>query len=173
MAKDKKIIIIAGPNGAGKTTFANEFLPNEADCINFVNADLIAAGISPYSPSSAAFKAGRIMLSEIDTYVQKRENFAFETTLSGRHYASRIPIWKSEGYKVILLFLKLDSAETAIARVQQRVLSGGHDIPEDIIRRRYSSGLRNFNSLYRSLVDEWSLYENSGPTPTLLEEGIN
>ena len=172
-SKQKKIIIIAGPNGAGKTTFANEFLPNEADCINFVNADLIAAGISPYSPATVAFKAGRIMLSEIENYVKQSESFAFETTLSGRHYATHIPIWRSFGYKIILLFLKLDSEETAIARVQQRVLAGGHDIPEDTIRRRYLSGIENFNSIYRSIVNEWSLYENSGPKPVLLEEGVN
>jgi predicted ABC-type ATPase len=170
-ATTKKIIIIAGPNGAGKTTFANEFLPNEANCINFVNADLIAAGISPYSPTSVSFKAGRIMLAEIESYVKKEESFAFETTLSGKHYATRIPTWRDAGYKVILLFLKLDSAETAIARVHQRVLAGGHDIPEDTIRRRFESGLDNFDRIYRAIVDKWSLYENSGLTPILLAEG--
>ena len=173
MGLNKKIIIIAGPNGAGKTTFANEFLPNEADCINFVNADLIAAGIAPYSPESAAFKAGRIMLREIDGYFQQQESFAFETTLSGRHYATRIPFWRESGYKVILLFLKLDTEEMAIARVQQRVLAGGHDIPQDIIRRRFQSGLSNFHKVYTPLVDEWRLYNNSGESPELLEEGIN
>lgn len=173
MTKDKKIIIIAGPNGAGKTTFANEFLPNEAHCPNFVNADLIAAGIAPYSPASVAFKAGRIMLNEIDQYVKKGESFAFETTLSGRHYSTRIPSWKSAGYNIILLFLKLDSEETAVARVRQRVLAGGHDIPRDTIRRRYKSGINNFNQLYKQIVDEWSLYENSGSAPVLLEEGTN
>ena len=113
------------------------------------------------------------MLHEIDAYVKKRESFAFETTLSGRHYTNRIPVWRSEGYKVILLFLKLDSPETAIARAQQRVLASGHDIPQDVIRRRYISGLENFTRLYRSLVNEWSFYNNSGPNPVLLEEGIN
>ena len=170
---NKRIIIIAGPNGAGKTTFANEFLPNEADCINFINADLIAAGLSPYSPETASFKAGRIMLREIDSFVQNQESFAFETTLSGRHYATRIPFWRASGYKVILLFLKLDSEETAIARVQQRVLAGGHNIPVDTIKRRFISGLSNFNKRYRPIVNDWSLYDNSGPIPVLIGEGIN
>ena len=113
------------------------------------------------------------MLQEINNYVQKGESLSFETTLSGRHYARRIPRWRSDGYKVILIFLKLDSAETAIARVQQRVLAGGHDIPEDTIWRRFISGIENFNNLYRSIVDEWSIYENSGPVPVLLDEGEN
>ena len=173
VSSTKKIIIIAGPNGAGKTTFANEFLPNEADCINFINADLIAAGISPYSPETASFKAGRIMLQEIDSYVKNKQSFAFETTLSGRHYATRIPAWKSASYKVILLFLSLDTEKTAIARVRQRVLAGGHNIPDDTIRRRFKSGMENFNNLYCSIVDEWSLYNNSGPSPVLLDEGKN
>ena len=168
-----KIIIIAGPNGAGKTTFANEFLPNEADCLNFVNADLIAAGISPYSPSSVAFKAGRMMLQEIDGYIANKESFAFETTLSSRHYAVRIPEWQNEGYKVVLVFLKLDSVDTAIARVEQRVLDGGHNIPEDVIRRRYQSGFQNFRNLYCPIVDEWRLYDNSDLSPVLLDEGVN
>ena len=173
MAGEKKIIIIAGPNGAGKTTFANEFLPNEANCINFVNADLIAAGISPYSPESAAFKAGRIMLQEIKNYVQKGESFSFETTLSGRHYAQSIPQWQKSGYRIKLFFLKLDSPELAIARVRQRVLCGGHNIPEKTIRRRFDAGLHNFWKVYKTLVDEWMLYDNSGNSPVLIEEGIN
>ena len=168
---EHKAITLVGMSGIGKTTFANEFLPNEANCLNFINADLIAAGISPYSPEAAAFKAGRIMLQEIISNVEKGESFAFETTLSGLHYATRIPEWRDLGYKVILLFLSLVSEETAIARVQQRVAAGGHDIPEQTIRRRYKSGMKNFNNIYRSIVNEWSLYDNSGPAPVLLEEG--
>lgn len=115
---DKKIIIIAGPNGAGKTTFAGEFLPNEADCPNFVNADLIAAGLAPFVPDTAAFRAGRVMITEIHNHIRLGESFAFETTLSGRHYAQLIPHWQSSGYRVKLFFLKLVSPELAIARVR-------------------------------------------------------
>jgi len=171
-AMDKKIIIIAGPNGAGKTTFAGEFLPNEADCPNFVNADLIAAGLAPFVPDTAAFRAGRVMITEIHNHIRLGESFAFETTLSGRHYAQLIPLWRSSGYRVKLFFLKLVSPELAIARVRQRVRSGGHDVPEPIIRRRFATGLHNFVALYKPIVDEWALYDNSGPTPLLLKEGV-
>lgn len=169
---DKKIIIIAGPNGAGKTTFAGEFLPNEADCPNFVNADLIAAGLAPFVPDTAAFRAGRVMITEIHNHIRLGESFAFETTLSGRHYAQLIPHWQSSGYRVKLFFLKLVSPELAIARVRQRVRSGGHNVQEPVIRRRFAAGLRNFSALYKPIVDEWALYDNSGPTPLLLKEGI-
>lgn len=169
---DKKIIIIAGPNGAGKTTFAGEFLPNEADCPNFVNADLIAAGLAPFVPDTAAFRAGRVMITEIHNHIRLGESFAFETTLSGRHYAQLIPQWQSSGYRIKLFFLKLVSPELAIARVRQRVRSGGHNVPEPVIRRRFATGLRNFAALYKPIVDEWALYDNSGPTPLLLKEGI-
>lgn len=169
----KKIIIIAGPNGAGKTTFASEFLPKEAGCPAFVNADLIAAGISPFEPERAGFRAGRLMLEEIHKYTRKNENFAFETTLSGRSYAGYIPRWQSDDYLVKLFFLRLESPELAIARVRQRVREGGHNIPEQIIRRRFHSGLNNFENLYKSLVDEWALYDNSSSEPVLLEEGVS
>lgn len=167
----KKILIIAGPNGAGKTTFATEFLPNEAHCPNFINADLIAAGLAPFAVDTVAFKAGRIMLTEIQNHVLQSENFAFETTLSSRHYARSIPQWQVAGYHIKLFYLRLETPELAIARVQQRVRSGGHYVPEHIIRRRFESGLNNLEKLYKPLVDEWAVYENSGPTPILLEEG--
>lgn len=169
----KKIIIIAGPNGAGKTTFASEFLPKEAGCPAFVNADLIAAGISPFEPERAAFRAGRLMLEEIHHYSRKNDSFAFETTLSGRSYARHIPRWQLDGYLVKLFFLRLESPELAIARVQQRVREGGHNIPEHIIRRRFLSGLNNFENLYKSLVNEWALYDNSSSEPVLIEEGVS
>ncbi len=169
----KKIIIIAGPNGAGKTTFAEEFLPKEADCTTFVNADLIAAGLAPFEPERAAFRAGRLMLEEIYHHACRGESFAFETTLSGRGYARLIPGWRLEGYIVKLFFLRLASPELAIARVRQRVREGGHNISEPVIRRRLASGLHNFESLYKQLVDEWALYDNSGSEPVLIEEGVN
>jgi predicted ABC-type ATPase len=172
-AAEKRILIIAGPNGAGKTTFAEEFLPNEANCPAFVNADLIAAGLSPFRPDAAAFAAGRLMLREIERQARARESFAFETTLSGRHYATRIPRWQGAGYRVKLFFLRLASPELAIARVRQRVQVGGHDVPESVIRRRFQAGWLNFSRLYKQIVDEWALYDNSGPTPQLMEEGVN
>ncbi len=170
---NKKIIIIAGPNGAGKTTFAKEFLPNEAACPVFINADLIAAGLAPFEPERAAFKAGRLMLSEIREYALKGDSFAFETTLSGRVYTRLIPGWQREGYQVKLFFLRLDSPELAIARVRQRVRAGGHHIPSHVVYRRFQAGLRNLEHLYKPLVDEWAVYDNSGVTPKLLEEVVS
>ena len=167
----RKILIIAGPNGAGKTTFAQEFLPGEAECPIFVNADLIAAGLSPFTPDLAAGRAGRIMLEQIHEHVRKGEGFAFETTLSGRIYMRLIPRWQAEGYIVKLFFLRLPLPEMAIARVRQRVAAGGHNVPEDVIRRRFDAGLRNFSQVYKPLVDEWVLYDNSGDEPVRLDEG--
>jgi predicted ABC-type ATPase len=171
MMANKRIVIIAGPNGAGKTTFALEFLPNEAGCPVFVNADMIAAGLSPFAPDLAAIKAGRLMLEAIAEHEAKGESFAFETTLSGRIYARRIPRWQAAGYHVTLIFLALPSLEIAIARVKERVRQGGHDVPETAIRRRFAAGLRNFQGIYRDLVDAWSYYDNSGEEPVLLEWG--
>ena len=167
----KRIIIIAGPNGAGKTTFAREFLPNEADVLTFINADLIAAGLNPFRPESAAFQAGRLMLELIGQYVQRGDSFAFETTLSGRGYARMIPEWQELGYTVEVIYLRLDTPEMALARVRRRVAEGGHSVPEPIIIRRFHAGLRNFESIYRDLADRWALYDNSGATPVLLSEG--
>ena len=170
MKRKKKIIIIAGPNGAGKTTFAREFLPNEADLTNFVNADMIAAGLSPFVPEVAAIKAGRLMLEQIHEHARRKESFAFETTLSGKIYAQLIPKWQASGYTVKLIFLRLPKSEMAIARVRQRVMEGGHGVPEAVVRRRFKTGLYNFERIYKKLVDEWQLYDNSGEEPLLLEE---
>ena len=165
-----KVVVIAGPNGAGKTTFAREFLPNEADCPVFVNADLIAAGIAPFRPESAALRAGRLMIEEIERHAAKRRSFAFETTLSGRAYASRIDRWRAEGYTVKLVFLALPSPEEAIARVATRVRQGGHDIPAATIRRRFAAGLDNLRRVYIPRVDHWQVFDNAGELPLLLEE---
>ncbi|MEO6624958.1 MAG: zeta toxin family protein [Burkholderiaceae bacterium] len=167
-----KIIIIAGPNGAGKTTFAREFLPLEADCPIFVNADLIASGLSPFAPESVAIQAGRLMLHEFDQHLEKHESFAFETTLSGLVYAKKIPVWRAAGYKVELFFLGLPTADFAVQRVAERVRQGGHDIPEATIRRRFHSGLRLFGTVYQALVDEWMLFDNAGDEPILLKWGV-
>lgn len=167
----KKIISIAGPNGAGKTTFARSFLPAEAHCPQFINADLIAAGLSPFSPESAALKAGRLMLEELERLSRQGSSFAFETTLSGSSYLHHIRKWQELGYHVSLFFLTLPSAEIAIERIAQRVKQGGHHIPEDVIRRRFVLGKRNFENFYRVAVDAWAVYDNSNDEPTLIEWG--
>jgi predicted ABC-type ATPase len=142
----KRILILAGPNGAGKTTFAREFLPDEAQCPTFVNADLIAAGLSPFRPEAAAMRAGRLMLELIDELVGRGESFAFETTLAAMLDASRHG--RPPAYHVTILFLALPSAEAAVQRVRERVAQGGHDIPEAVIRRRFATGRTNFENLY-------------------------
>lgn len=166
-----KMLIIAGPNGAGKTTFAREFLPAEAGCPLFINADFIAHALSPFAPEAAALKAGKVMLGELHDHIAHRRNLAFETTLSGRRYAEWIPRWQERGYAVKLVFLSLPSVELALARVAGRVRQGGHSIPEETIRRRFEAGLRNYAQLYRPLVDAWALFDNAGTQPVLLEDG--
>jgi predicted ABC-type ATPase len=166
-------LILAGPNGAGKTTFAREFLVGEADCPTFVNADLIAAGLSPFNPELAAMRAGRLMLQTIRDHVHGGESFAFETTLSDRGHARSIPRWREAGYLVSLWFLALPSADAAIARVARRVEQGGHAIPDDVVRRRFAAGRTNFEGIYRTIVDDWALYDNSGRVPLLLDWGEN
>lgn len=164
-----RVLIIAGPNGAGKTTFAREFLPIDAACPVFINADLIAAGLAPFAPETAAIQAGRLMLRELERHFAARTSFAFETTLSGRTYLRLITRWQAAGYRVKLLFLQLASPEEAVARVAQRVRQGGHNIPEPVIRRRFAAGLENFRRLYAPQVDAWSLYDNSDNVPVLLD----
>lgn len=164
-----RVIIIAGPNGAGKTTFAREFLPREAGCPVFVNADLIAAGLSPFAPERAALQAGRLTLEAIAQHVARRESFAFETTLSGRAYARQIPQWQALGFRVELFFLGLPSADMAVQRVAERVRQGGHHIPEATIRRRFDAGRRLLSQVYQPLVDQWVLFDNAGDEPALLD----
>ena len=170
MPKKQRIIIIAGPNGAGKTTFAREYLLKEAHCPDFINVDLIAAGLSPFDPDRAAIQAGRLMLSEIQRRVRKRESFAFETTLSGHVYARMIPDWRSSGYHMRLIFLGLPSPEMAIRRVAMRVAQGGHNVSGKVIRRRFEAGLHNFQNVYMHLVDKWEWYDNSGSSLRLIAE---
>jgi len=165
---DKRAIIIAGPNGAGKTTFAREFLPREAACPAFINADLIAQGLSPFQPAAAALRAGRLMLEMVSDHVGRGESFAIETTLSGRLYAKLIPRWRSEGYEVAIFFLELSDVELAIRRVADRVSQGGHSVPEAVIRRRFTAGVRNFEEIYKPLVNAWRHYDNSEEEPRLL-----
>jgi len=136
-----------------------------------VNADLIAAGLSPFSPSLAAVRAGRFMIEEIDRLFSRRESFAFKTTLSGRMWAKKIPHWRHAGYRVKIIFLSLPHADMAVRRVAARVRQGGHDVPEEVIRRRFTNGLRNFHTIYARLADDWSLYDNSVQPPHLLAVG--
>jgi predicted ABC-type ATPase len=144
------IYIIAGPNGAGKTTFAEEFLPER--CQEFVNADLIAKGLSPFHPEAAAFEAGRIMLSRIDELISRDVDLAFETTLSGRVYRQILRRARDRGYVVDLTFLWLPSADLAIARVARRVELGGYGVPDDVVRRRFGAGIRNLFAVYKDVV---------------------
>jgi predicted ABC-type ATPase len=155
-----KVYIIAGPNGAGKTTFAREFLPNYAHCPNFVNADMIAARLSPKAPERVAIAAGRQMLEEIATLAQQRADFGFETTLAGRGHLNLIRDLRRRGYEAHFFYLWLPSVELAISRVKERVLRGGHDIPEDVLRRRFARSFRNFWNYYRSSADEWTLFDS-------------
>jgi predicted ABC-type ATPase len=168
-----RVLIIAGPNGAGKTTFATTYLPTEADCITYLNADLIAQGLSPLRPEALAWEASAVMLELMDKFARRRQSFAFETTLSARSYAARIRSWRKLGYVVKLIYLRLSSAELAIARVANRVREGGHSVAEDVIRRRYRAGWRNFEHLYKPIVDEWMLFDNSGTEAVLLGAGAH
>jgi predicted ABC-type ATPase len=167
----REIIILAGPNGAGKTTFAESFLPAEGKLPHFINADLIAAGLSPFAPEAAAVRAARLMLQEIALSVERGESFAFETTLSGLGYLRQIKHWRALGYHVSIYFLSLPDVETAIDRVALRVRQGGHDIPEAVIRRRFASGLKNFHERYKLAVDDWMLYDASDLPPVMIEWG--
>jgi predicted ABC-type ATPase len=162
------VYVVAGPNGAGKSTFARLFLPDYADCREFVNADLIAAGLSPFNPESLAIQAGRLMLERIEALAQARVDFGFETTLAGRGYTDLFRRLKSLGYRIHLFFLWLPSPEMAVARVQERVRSGGHHVPEEVIRRRFAKGLANLFQIYTPIVDAWQVFDNSAAFPRML-----
>ena len=162
------VYIIAGPNGAGKTTFARKFLPTYADCKNFINADMIAQGMSPFSPESAAIRAGRLMLEEIELSMSKGVDFGFETTLSGRSHLGVIRRLKEHAYQVHFFYLWVPSVELGLARIRERVLRGGHDVPEVVARRRFGRSITNFLVHYRLLADRWILFDNSAARPTLV-----
>lgn len=167
----KKLYVIAGCNGAGKTTASYTILPEILDCKEFVNADEIARGISPFQPEKVGIEAGRMMLKRIKNLLEAGESFAFETTLSTRSYVTFIEKAKQLGYQVTCLFFLLDSEELAISRVATRVKEGGHHIPEDVIRRRYKSGLKNFFNLFLHRVDNWLFVNNSGDSYEIIAEG--
>ena len=166
--KPPTVYVIAGPNGAGKTTFASEFLPDFVHCNEFLKADLIAAGLSPFAPESQNVRAGRLLLERIGELASDRADFGFETTLSGRTYGKLLGDMKASGYRVVLFFLWLPSAEMAVARVANRVKQGGHNVPPDDIRRRYAAGVRNLFRLYRPILDGWWLFDASQLPPKLI-----
>ena len=157
----KILYIIAGCNGAGKTTASFTILPEILECKDFVNADEIAKGLSPFQPEKVALEAGRIMLRRLDELLSNGENFAFETTLATKSYKNKVKVAKENGFKVILLFFWLRNVELAIERVKIRVKEGGHNIPEDVIRRRYVNGIKNLFGIYIPIVDEAMIFDNS------------
>ncbi|MEO1012905.1 MAG: zeta toxin family protein [Bacteroidota bacterium] len=158
----KRLYIISGCNGAGKTTASYTILPELLDCNEFVNADEIAKGLSPFNPDSAAIQAGRLMLKRIQNFMDQGKDFAFETTLSTRSYKNLIIKAKEKGYSISILFFWLRTEELAIKRVKTRVREGGHNIPEPIIKRRYKNGLKNFFRIFEPIIDEWIFIDNSG-----------
>jgi predicted ABC-type ATPase len=159
------LYIIAGPNGAGKTTYARDFLPAEMRCHEFVNADLIAAGVSPFAPAQAGFEAGRIMIRRLRQLLAGRKDFAFETTLSGYGYIPMLEEAQAAGYRIRMDFLWVASLEVTLERIRQRVRKGGHDIPSEVQQRRFGKGIRMLIDHYRPLLDEWRIYDNTGEEP--------
>lgn len=171
--KNKNVYIIAGPNGSGKTTFARKFLPDYVRCPNFVNADLIAQGLSPFSPRSVAIKAGRLVLEQIHNLTDKNLDFAFETTLSGKAYISFLKKLKEKRYSINIFFLWIPNAELALMRIKDRVAAGGHDVASVDVRRRFHRGMHNFLKYYRPLADTWLLFNNADVTPRLIAREKN
>jgi predicted ABC-type ATPase len=169
--RKSRCIVIAGPNGAGKTTFASEFLPKDTDVVHFVNADLIAAGLSALRPEIAAVAAGRVFLAELDRLAAVRTSFAFETTLSGITYAARLRKWRAAGYRIEIAYLRIESPQLALKRIAARVKQGGHNVAREDVLRRFGRSWLNFERIYRSLADAWWVYDNSGVIPKLLEHG--
>jgi predicted ABC-type ATPase len=168
--EERYLYIIAGCNGAGKTTASFTILPDILDCKEFVNADEIAKGLSPFQPEKVAFEAGRIMLHRIDELLYQKENFAFETTLSTKSYKNKVLAAKNKNYNVTLLFFWLKNPELAKERVKTRVLEGGHNIPEDVIERRYNRGIINLFEIYIPITDQVLIFDNSEGQHQLLAE---
>ena len=165
------VYIVAGPNGAGKTTFARKFLPTYAHCRQFVNADLIAGGIAPFSPEGSAIQAGKLLLEQIRSFSKKGIDFGFETTLAGKSYRNLLAGLRREGYKLHLFFLWIPTLEMALSRIEDRVRRGGHSIPKPVVGRRFGRGIRHLFELYRPLVDLWVIFDNSGSFPHLIATG--
>ncbi len=168
--ENPNLYIIAGCNGAGKTTASLTILPEILNCWEFVNADAIAAGLSPFHPEKVAIEAGKLMLKRIDLLIQEKKDFAIETTLSSKNHLQTIRKAKIAGYEIILLFFWLNSIELAKERVKNRVIKGGHHIPDEVIARRYQRGLENLEK-YSSLCNDWFVYDNSNEVSELIMDG--
>ena len=171
--RNKNVYIIAGPNGSGKTTFARKFLPDYVKCPNFVNADLIAQGLSPFSPQQVAIKAGKLVLSQIDEFADTGVDFAFETTLAGKLYVNLFKELKEKNYKLHLFFLWIPDAGLAIARIKNRVAEGGHNVPAQDVKRRFKRSICNFSKLYQPLLNSWILFNNAGSVPMVIAKTKN
>ena len=171
--KKRNVYIVAGPNGSGKTTFAIEFLPEYASCKHFINADLIARGLSPFSPGAAAITAGKLVLEQIHQFAKRGVDFAFETTLSGKLYVNLFKSLKKKGYRIHLFFLWIPEANLAVSRIKSRVAQGGHDVPTRDVLRRFDRSITNFFMSYQSLADSWMLFNKAGVIPILIAEGKN
>ncbi len=169
--KPPSVYIIAGPNGAGKTTFAGEFLPHYAKCYEFVNADLIAGGLSPFAVEEAATQAARLMLERIYKLARQKKDFAFESTLSGRSYLTFLQQMRDDGYRIHIIYLWVRDISLALERIVERVRQGGHNVPADIVRRRFRRSIRNFLERYRQIADTWMIIDNSGQLSKLVAIG--
>ncbi len=165
-----EIYMIGGPNGAGKTTSAKSLLPELLNCREYVNADTIAAALSPFNPASVSIQSGRLMLERIRHLANQKTNFSFETTMASRSFAPFLIDCKNNNYKINLIFLWLQTPDLALARVEDRVARGGHNIPSEIILRRYQRSIHNFLNIYSPLADDWVLYDNSSTEPTIIAE---
>ena len=164
--------VIAGPNGAGKSTMSQDYLPTVGNP-PFLNADVIAERLSPGNPDAVLLEAGRQLLAEVDRHVEERRSFCLETTLSGKAYHRLLRRVRAEGYRVVMKFVWIDSAELSLKRVAQRVTQGGHDVPEDAVRRRHPATLKNFRNLYLPLLHEWQFFDNSYGMMELIAEGLS
>ena len=173
MKRPGNVYVVAGPNGSGKTTFAREFLPNYVKCPNFVNADLIAQGLSPFEPRIAAIKAGKLVLSRIHDFTKSGSDFGFETTLSGRTHLNMFHRLKASGYRIHIFFLWLPGVELSLLRIKDRVVDGGHNVPVNDVKRRFTRSMSNFFHTYCPLSDTWMLFDNSGSAPILAAKGNN
>lgn len=170
---NNNVYVVAGPNGSGKTTFAREFLPNFVKCPNFVNADLIAQGLSPFAPRSAAIKAGRLVLSRIHEFSKNGDDFGFETTLSGKTHLRQFRRLEERGYKVHIFFLWVPGEELSLLRIKNRVADGGHNVPAADVSRRFNRSIDNFFHVYQPFTHSWMLFDNSGTMPVLAAKGAN
>jgi predicted ABC-type ATPase len=169
----KNVYIIAGPNGSGKTTFAREFLPAYAKCPHFVNADLIAQGLSPFAPQLSALKAGKLVLEQIHELAKKNVDFGFETTLSGKTYLNYLLFLKKQGYHLHVFYLWIPNTQLAVVRIKERVAEGGHHVPTIDVKRRFERSISNFFNVYGPVLDSWMLFNNSGVVPKLIAKKTN